>query len=167
MPPSDLAEARNEALSADCPDHAAQINGVIFAMLLVDGDNRIVEANPASESLFGTSAKRFLGRPLSDLTGPLGTRVDSRLDQTDTAFVAREHRVTAQGIEKRVNLTVSPLSGHPGWRVVTLSEIGYEEKIDEGEGSAALGAPSILAHEIKTRCRQSAGQGSWSPENSH
>ncbi len=60
---------------ADRPDAASQISGLIFAMLLVDSNSVIVEANHAAENLFGTSAKRFLGKYLLELTGPIGARV--------------------------------------------------------------------------------------------
>ncbi|MDJ0642770.1 MAG: ATP-binding protein [Erythrobacter sp.] len=141
------------------PDAAAQISGLIFAMLLVDGRSHIVEANHAAENLLGTSAKRFVGKPLIDVTGPLGARVERRLAEIDAAFVAREQVISAQGVEKRINLTVSPLAGHPGWRVVTLSEIGHEENADEAEAAVTLGAPSILAHEIKNPLSAIRGAG--------
>lgn len=144
---------------SDRPDAAAQISGLIFAMLLVDGNLRIVEANHAAENLFGTSAKRFIGKSLVEVTGPLGNRVEQRLAETDAAFVAREQAISAQGVEKRINLTVSPLSGFPGWRVVTFSELGHEENADESEAAVELGAPSILAHEIKNPLSAIRGAG--------
>ncbi len=156
---AEFGSLAEEPAVSDRPDAASQISGLIFAMLLVDSNSNIVEANHAAENLFGTSAKRFLGRPLLEITGPLGARVEQRLCETDSAFVARDQFVTMQGAEKRVNLTVSPLSANPGWRVVTFSEIGHEENADEGEASATLGAPSILAHEIKNPLSAIRGAG--------
>jgi len=141
------------------PDSSTQISALIFALLLIDDEAVIVEANHAAENLFRTSAKRLLGKSLLAVTGPLGKRVEQRIAETDTAFVAREQFVTIHGEERRVNLTVSPLSGHAGWRVVTLSEIGHEENADEGEAAAALGAPTILAHEIKNPLSAIRGAG--------
>ena len=141
------------------PAAATQISALIFALLLIDDQTHIIEANHAAENLFGTSAKRLLGKPLLTATGPLGKRVEKRLAEVDAAFVARDQILDVHGEERRVNLTVSPLSGHAGWRVMTLSEIGHEENADEGEGAAALGAPSILAHEIKNPLSAIRGAG--------
>jgi len=44
---------------------------------------------------------------------------------------------------------MSPLLGYPGWRVVTLSQVGLEEANADPSGDAIVGAPAILAHEIK------------------
>lgn len=156
----DAVGAQDTAISVDeRPEASAQISGLIFALLLVDGTSRIVEANHAAENLFGTSAKRFVGKLLLEVTGPLGTRVESRLAENDAAFVAREQVIAAQGVEKRINLTVSPLTGYPGWRVVTFSEIGHEENADESDTTVTSGAPSILAHEIKNPLAAIRGAG--------
>ena len=141
------------------PDAAAQIGGLIFATMLIDGESAIVEANHATENLLGVSAKRLSGKRLSDVIGPLLPRVQERLDDPDAALVARDLFVAARGSEMRVNLTVSPLSGYPGWRVVTLSEISHEENAHENDAVGMLGAPSILAHEIKNPLSAIRGAG--------
>ena len=71
------------------------------------------------------------------------------MSDADSALVARDIRISSSGGEKRVNLTVSTLGGFPGWRVVTLSEIGHDESGNDDEIASSLAAPSILAHEIK------------------
>jgi len=136
--------------STDRPDARAQIAGMIFAVLLVDAKGRIAEVNQATETLLGTSARRLVGRSLVDLLGPLDQRVARRLGRAEEALVARELALTVNEAELQVNLTVSPLSGAPGWRVVTLSEIGREDTAGvEAVGESAPPGPSILAHEIK------------------
>ncbi|KPP85448.1 nitrogen regulation protein NR(II) [Erythrobacter sp. HL-111] len=132
------------------PDARAQIAGLIFAVLLVDGEGRIAEVNQAAEILLGTSARRLVGQDLLALLGPLDPRVEKRLERTDEALVARELALTLRQSELQVNLTVSPLSGAPGWRVVTLSKIAHEDtaSVENARESAPPG-PSILAHEIK------------------
>jgi len=131
------------------PDSTAQIGGLLFALILVDQNTLITEANHAAENLLGRSAKRLLGKPLLDILGPMDPRVEARLGQGDAALVARDVGIDAGLGETRVNLTVSPLGGFPGWRVVTLSQIGHEETGSDDELGSSLGAPSILAHEIK------------------
>ncbi|MEE4206028.1 MAG: ATP-binding protein [Erythrobacter sp.] len=132
------------------PDARAQIAGMIFAVLLVDAEGRIAEVNQAAENLLGTSARRLVGLDLLSLLGPLDPRVEKRLKRTDEALVARELALTVQQSEVQVNLTVSPLVGTAGWRVVTLSEIAHEETASvENVGESTPPGPSILAHEIK------------------
>lgn len=131
------------------PDAEAQIAGIVFALLLVDGNTCIAEANHAAENLLGRSAKRLVGQSLLDVIGHVDPRVEYRLREIDSALVARDIRIEAADGEKRVNMTVSPLSNNPGWRVVTFSEIGHDETGGNDELGSSLGAPSILAHEIK------------------
>jgi two-component system nitrogen regulation sensor histidine kinase GlnL len=144
----------------DRPDASAQIGGLIFAMLLIDGSGAIAEANHASENLLGISARRLTGRTLVDVIGPLEPRVEARLADPEAALVARDLAVpSANGIESRMNMTVSPLSGYPGWRVVTLSEITHEDNVRDQTSTSSLGAPSILAHEIKNPLSAIRGAG--------
>jgi two-component system nitrogen regulation sensor histidine kinase GlnL len=121
----------------------------LFALLLVDPDLQIAELNQAAETLLGKSEKRLVGKNLIEIIGPLDPRVELRLASNDAALVAREITITTGELEKRINLTASPLASHPGWRVITLSEIGHEETGNDDELASSLGAPSILAHEIK------------------
>ena len=129
------------------PDPRSQLSGLIFALLLIDCEGRIAEVNHAAEDLLGTSASRLLGTRLVDRIGPLDPRVEVRLLASDEALVARDMVIAVGTAQTRINLTASPLGGFPGWRVVTLSQIGHEEA-DPG-GEALLGAPAVLAHEIK------------------
>ena len=46
--------------SPDAPDAATQISGLIFAVMLVDDQDRILQVNPAAEELLGRSARRLL-----------------------------------------------------------------------------------------------------------
>lgn len=133
----------------DVPSPEAQIGGLVFALLLIDENAAIAEANHAAENMLGSSAKRLMGRPLLDVIGPVDPRVEVRLQDADAALVARDIRINTAAGELRVNFTVSPLGGHPGWRVVTISQVGHEETGSDDELGSSLGAPSILAHEIK------------------
>lgn len=147
------------ASSGPVPDARTQIAGLIFAALLIDGAGVIAEVNHATESLLGTSAARLLGKPLIERIGPLDSRVEARLRQSDEALVARDLVIRSGRGEVRVNLTVSPLGSHPGWRMVTLSEIGHEDPVQNQGGEAMLGAPAVLAHEIKNPLAAIRGAG--------
>ncbi len=141
------------------PDAISQIAGLLFALLLVDENTVISEANHAAENMLGRSAKRLVGKQLLDVIGPIDPRVENRLSRSDEALVARDIRISTLDAEKRVNLTVSPLGGYPGWRVITFSEIGHEETGNDDELGSSLGAPSILAHEIKNPLAAIRGAG--------
>ncbi len=145
------------------PSARAQISGLIFALLLVDGEGRIAEANHAAENLLGTSAKRLIGTPLTERLGISDPRVEARLIANDAALVVRDLVVHVGGQvgepEVRVNLTASPLASHPGWRVVTLSAVGHEDNVPSQGGESMLSAPAILAHEIKNPLAAIRGAG--------
>ncbi|SHN53989.1 two-component system sensor histidine kinase NtrB [Erythrobacter sanguineus] len=141
------------------PDARAQIAGMIFAVLLIDGSGRIVEVNHAAENLLGTSASRLVGTLLSERIGPLDPRVETRLSLVDEALVARELAITVGNTVIRANLTVSPLGSFPGWRVVTLSEMGHEDVVQNQGGETMLAAPAVLAHEIKNPLSAIRGAG--------
>lgn len=137
----------NEAAAG--PDPRAQIAGLVFAVLLLDPDLTIVEANPASEDMLGRSAHRLIGRQLFDAVRIADPRVTARANERSAPLVARGVTVTGPDGERRVNLTISPLVTHPGWRVVTLSDAGQDEMASGDDHSATLSAPAVLAHEIK------------------
>ena len=141
------------------PDAASQIAGLVFALILIDGNGIVSEVNQAAENLLGKSAKRLVGKNITELLGPLDPRVEKRLSNSEDALVARDIRVSSGEEEIRVNLTVSPISSNGGWRVLTLSEIGHEETGADEDVASSLGAPSILAHEIKNPLSAIRGAG--------
>lgn len=131
------------------PGSSEQIAGLLFALILVDPNSQIVKVNQAAENMLGMGAKRLVGKDLLQVIGPLDPRVEHRLGTNDAALVAREIMISTDEKERRINLTVSPLASHPGWRAITLSEVGYDETGNDEELASSMGAPSILAHEIK------------------
>ena len=139
------------------PDAASQLAGFVFAVLLLDPEGRVIEANPAAEDMLGRSAQRLIGARLVEVVAIGDPRVEAGLAQPDAPLVARDVPLATGAVSRRVNLTSSPLHGHPGWRAVTVSEsgIGGEEP---GEG-IELRAPAILAHEIKNPLAAIRGAG--------
>lgn len=132
------------------PDAAQQIGGLLFATLLLGPDNRITQSNHAAENLLGVSAKRLQDMLVTDIVKLDDERVNARFYDLEAALVARDISLIVDGQEHRVNLTLSPLPSSPGWRVLTLSDAGRNDAArDEQRSNAAIGAPAILAHEIK------------------
>ena len=141
------------------PDAQAQIAGLIFAVLLLDDRLDVVEANHAAEVLFGKSAKRIVGTPLFDLLPIEEQRLRERLSDSEEQLIARGISLEFEGLTRLVNLTASPLSSHPGWRVLTLSDAKPSESEVEELADAELRAPAILAHEIKNPLSAIRGAG--------
>lgn len=131
------------------PGPREQIGGLVFAMLLLDPDLKIAEANPASEEMLGRSAHRMIGSPLFEVVRIDDPRVTAHSREIEAPLVARGVAIRSGDQERRVNMTMSPLSTHPGWRVVTLSDAGQDEMADADSEPVRLGAPAVLAHEIK------------------
>ncbi|QZH76740.1 MAG: PAS domain-containing sensor histidine kinase [Erythrobacter sp.] len=118
-------------------------------MLLLGPDLAIAEANPAAEVLLGASASRLAGRSLLDVMELTQDRVTQVLDEPEAQLVARGLDVQVGERRLRLNLTVSTIVTHPGWRIVTLSDASQGERFEEQERRPALRGPAVLAHEIK------------------
>ena len=131
------------------PQPQAQIAGLIFALLLVDENLAVAEANDAAEAMLGQSIKRLLGRNLLEMIDVPDDRVIEGLRDTEARMTARGVRVIASGRNRLLNITASPLQSHAGWQVVTLSDAGQGELAAEAENTSSLRAPAVLAHEIK------------------
>jgi two-component system nitrogen regulation sensor histidine kinase GlnL len=142
----------------ETPGAQAQVSGLVFALLLADPEMVVVEANPACENMLGRSAHRLVGNRLPDVLQIHDPRVATRWRDDDSPLVARGVVINTASGERRVNLTMSPLTTHPGWRVVTLSEVGQEEMEPRSE-FPGIGAPAVLAHEIKNPLAAIRGAG--------
>ena len=131
------------------PTAAEQISGLTFACILLDPALAVREANQAAEDLLGASAKRMTGELFFDLAAFEDERIAERFAEPDAQVTARGLRVRFGEREHRVNMTVSGLISHPGWRVVTFSDTGQGERFGDEDRAPGLRGPAILAHEIK------------------
>lgn len=129
------------------PSADSLIAALIFAVIVIDESDCVRTANPAAEIMLGRSARRLAGKPLQDFVIIQERRVVDSVFRGEARLIARGIGVRTGGIERRVNLTSSPLPNHAGWRVVTLSEAPSET--GEEDERIELRAPSVLAHEIK------------------
>ena len=134
---------------SEAPSASVQLAGMVFAVLLVDPEGYVHEANPPAEELLGRSARRIIGCRLLELMSIAPERVEKSLLETDTQLIARGLTVSAAGRDHLVNLSCSPLHAHPGWRVITVSEAGQGGNENDDEDRTELRAPAVLAHEIK------------------
>jgi two-component system nitrogen regulation sensor histidine kinase GlnL len=142
------------------PNAQAQIAGLTFAVLLLDPAGTIREANPVAEDMLGASAKRLGGQRLLDLVDFPEKRLVDRLRDSEAQLTARGLAIRIDGREMLVNLTLSPLSAHPGWRVVTMSDARQGgDRRGEDDRTVGLRGPAILAHEIKNPLAAIRGAG--------
>ncbi|MCB2066871.1 MAG: PAS domain-containing sensor histidine kinase [Erythrobacter sp.] len=126
-----------------------QINGLSFAMLLLAPDLSIAQANPAAENLLGVGMQRMLGRGFLDLVTFDQPGLAERIRAPDAQLYARGVDATVARRVLRLNLTISALDTHPGWRVATLSDGSQGERFEDAERQGQLRGPAVLAHEIK------------------
>jgi two-component system nitrogen regulation sensor histidine kinase GlnL len=131
------------------PAPREQITGLTFALLLIAPDLVIREVNPAAESLIGYSSRRLLGRNLLDMLDFGESRIKDKLVEGEAQLVARGLPMKVGRREMVVNLTVSSLLAHPGYRILTLSDGGQGERLAEEDRAGGLRGPAVLAHEIK------------------
>jgi two-component system nitrogen regulation sensor histidine kinase GlnL len=141
------------------PSADAQIAGLSFAVLLLDSTGAIREANPVAEDMLGTSAKRLTGQPWLEAIEILEEPMTARLRDSDAPLTARGLAIRVGARAMVVNLTLSPLAAHPGWRVVTLSDARQGDRRGEDDHAVGLRGPAILAHEIKNPLAAIRGAG--------
>jgi len=131
------------------PGPREQLAGLTFALLLVAPDLTIREINPAAETLIGRSARRLRGRPMLEVLRFPDPLVSERLVDGETPLLARGVALRVEGREVAVNISISPMPNHPGWRIVTVSDSGQGERLSDEDGTRGLRGPAVLAHEIK------------------
>ncbi len=131
------------------PEPREQIAGLTFALVLLTPELTIEQVNPGAENLIGRSARRLVGRSFLDVVSFPESRFGDMLRGEDAQLVARGVPIQVDSRPALVNLTVSPRPAHEGWRVVTMSDAGQGERLEEEERAVALRGPAVLAHEIK------------------
>jgi two-component system nitrogen regulation sensor histidine kinase GlnL len=131
------------------PGAADQIAGLTFAMVVVTPDLRVHSVNPAAESLLGRSSKRLIGMDVTSVLPFNEPHVAERMRRNEEQLIARGLPMKMGDRSFIINLTVSPLTTHPGWRVITLSDSGQGERFGDEERRVSLRGPAVLAHEIK------------------
>lgn len=131
------------------PGADAQIAGLTFALVLVSPDLKIRSVNPAAESLIGRSSRRLVGQDVTDILDFGEVQITQRMRNSEEQLVARGLPLKVGDKSLQVNLTVSPMPSHQGWRVITLSDSGQGERFGDEERRVSLRGPAVLAHEIK------------------
>ncbi len=148
MNPVSTAEPRSDAI----------LNALPLPVIVIDKDNRIVEANLAAQAFLQMSASMLIRFTLDELV-PFGSPVITMVDAVRThGGSMSEYRVDVGtpriGQDKIVDLYATPSTDQPGDIVIMLQEKTIAEKIDRqlshrGAARSISAMGSMLAHEIK------------------
>jgi two-component system, NtrC family, nitrogen regulation sensor histidine kinase GlnL len=138
----------------------AVLSALPDAVIVVDGDGRVVFWNAAAEELIARSSRRAVGRVLKDLF-PFEDSLIRRLHETLTSGESRSESETAvETTDNRrvpVSLVTAPIHARDGTvdgAVAVLRDLSrirqLEGDVDRGETLAAAGRMALgLAHEIR------------------
>ncbi len=133
------------------PDSSELLGALPVALMVVDAEGRIAQANAECELLLNQSERAMRGRLIGDVL-PLPDEAEEQDGRAFSAFdLALE---TARGQRLRVDLAAIGLPEHPGWRVITLHNAASSRRLGVSADRAAaarsaVGAAAMLAHEIK------------------
>lgn len=141
-------------------DDAAQIvlNTIRRPVIMIGPSNFITFANAEAEDFFRSSATVLARSELSKLL-PFGSPILTLVEQVrERDTQVNEYRVDVSsprlGIEKMVDIYVSPVPELPGSVVLMFQERSVADKIDRqmthrGAARSVTGLAAMLAHEIK------------------
>ena len=141
-------------------DDAAQIvlNTIRRPVIMIGPNNFITFANAEAEDFFRSSATVLARSELSKLL-PFGSPILTLVEQVrERDTQVNEYRVDVSsprlGIEKMVDIYVSPVPELPGSVVLMFQERSVADKIDRqmthrGAARSVTGLAAMLAHEIK------------------
>lgn len=124
------------------------------AALIIAPDNRIMNANVRAESLLNMARSAIVGSHVAHTIRIADIAGRPDFWDTDKPLSAYDIRVHAgRQAAMEVDLMISPIADHDGWRVVALHAHSQAQKIAHrratGGTRSAMGAAAILAHEIK------------------
>jgi two-component system nitrogen regulation sensor histidine kinase GlnL len=127
------------------------------AVFALDGELRLVFANPAAESLFNSSSHLLAGRPLEDLVGPHATVLDIARQVAQQGAGISDYGVQlglVRGETLTVDLHVAPIAEEPGRVVVVLHPCSAARRLDQhriqaGSARSVASLAQTLAHEVK------------------
>lgn len=125
------------------------------ATLVIDPENRIANANVRAETLLNMARSAIVGSDVAR-TVRIAEAEESRFDiwHSDKPLAAYDIKVHAgRTALTEVDLMVSPIPDHEGWRVVSIHAQSQAQRMANrrtaGGMRSAMGAAAILAHEIK------------------
>jgi two-component system nitrogen regulation sensor histidine kinase GlnL len=138
-------------------DGSLILNALPSAVVVLDGDNRVVSLNMAGEDLIGASAAYAAGRPLSEwipedspVTGMIEQARETQASLSDYDLVIESPKLG----QRTVNLQISPIPEAPDHVALSLQERSIAFKMHRqltyrGAARSVTAMASMLAHEVK------------------
>lgn len=116
------------------------------AVLLIDPDMKVRDANSAAETMLNMSIGAMSARALDQVLSPPAA-FDPRDGLTFAAFdVALDTRRAGR---LRADFHANPLSDHAGWMAISINIAPSQGLEPRGSGRTAVAIAATLAHEIK------------------
>ena len=131
------------------PTGAEVLAALPIAVMVVDPEERVAQANAECEALLNLSERAMVGQAYDELLPLPGERRDGHV----VASFDTEVKV-ARGGRIRVDYVEAAIPDHDGWRTVTLRNTAQARRMGLAADRAAaarsaVGAAAMLAHEIK------------------
>jgi len=99
-------------------------NSLPLPALLLDAEDRIVDANPAAEGFMNASAKALAGQPVWDrlaVNAPIEESFQRARENGTPLFVNDVDVGTGERAPLQCNLQIAPLMGFPGRMILMIS----------------------------------------------
>ena len=139
------------------PDAASILGALRSAILAVDGDNIIRQANAAAEALFATGSHYLLDMPVSSVLPPDSPVMTLMALARDRRLHVCEHGIiidTPRTGRRVVSVNVSTIAECPGYVVLDLTEQSIAARMSamvptRNAARSAAAMSAMLAHEVK------------------
>jgi len=140
-------------------------NSLPLAALLIDGNDRVIEINPAAELFLNLSARALKGHVLGErlaISAPL-EEIFARVRKNRSAlFVNDVDLTTGERAPVQCNLQAAPLGDDPKTVLLLISPREIADRLGRASmvksaARSAIGMAEMLAHEIKNPLAGIAG----------
>ncbi|MEM8979127.1 MAG: ATP-binding protein [Pseudomonadota bacterium] len=125
--------------------------------LVVDGQDRLLDINPAAEGFFNISLKSVRGQPVWDkimVNAPLEAAFQRARENGSVLYVNDVDVGSGERAPLQCNLQIAPMQGSPDHMLMLISPRELSARIEMGSDTrsaarSAIGMAEMLAHEIK------------------
>ncbi|MEY4696981.1 MAG: hypothetical protein RIT14_1409 [Pseudomonadota bacterium] len=138
------------------------VPGVVWASLplpalLIGGDNRIAEVNPAGEIFLNASSRSLMGQPALDrlaIDAPMDEAMARARTNQSPLFINDVDVTTGERPPVQCNIQVAPMHDNPEVILLIISPRDIADRLGrlmqvKSAAKSAIGMAEMLAHEIK------------------
>ncbi|MBT5415655.1 MAG: PAS domain-containing protein [Rhodospirillaceae bacterium] len=139
------------------PTEDAILSALPSPVLALEGDGTVSYGNTAAEQFFNISAKRMIGRPLSEFL-PADSAIRALIDRAAVSGRSlAEYDLlvdTPRTGQRLINLHVAPMADRVGGAVISFEPAAGARRLDERllhrhAARSISGLAAMLAHEVK------------------